>query len=230
MNATLTASDSLNIDAIRRELASETFACHVYLFGEVSSTNEVLRAVASEGAREGTVVIAEAQRAGRGRLGKPWFSPPGVNLYLSILLRPRVAPQAAPIFAQIAAVALTEAIAIEGVAATLRGPNDVLVDGRKVAGILLDCATRDGAVEQAIVGVGVNLNVTREALARGLGAEGTRATSLREAAGRDIDRNRFVAAFLNLFEKWLAVYRVRGAEGVRAAWREHAVSSATTLD
>jgi BirA family biotin operon repressor/biotin-[acetyl-CoA-carboxylase] ligase len=217
---TLTACDHLNIEAMRRDLASETFACHIYLFGEVSSTNEVLRRLAGEGAREGTVVIAEAQRAGRGRFGKPWFSPPGVNLYLSVLLRPDVPVKETPVFGQMAALALTEAIWIEGVPATVRWPNDVLIEGRKVAGILLECATRGDLVEHVIVGVGVNLNVTREALAVGLGPEPAGATSLREVAGQEIDRNRFVATFLNLFEKWLALYRTHGPAPVGAAWWE----------
>ncbi|MBI4609266.1 MAG: biotin--[acetyl-CoA-carboxylase] ligase [Candidatus Rokubacteria bacterium] len=210
----------LGIEAIRRKLSSETVGRQIYLFGGVSSTSGVLRGLAKAGAREGTVVLAEAQTEGRGRGGQPWFSPPGLNLYASVLFRPSIPLKAVPVFSFIASLALTEAIWGEGLRAAIKWPNDVLVERKKVAGSLVECASAGGQVEYVILGVGVNLNVRREALRAALGDAAHAATSLREVARREIDRNAFAATFLALLDRWCRVYATRGPEAVLAAWRD----------
>jgi BirA family biotin operon repressor/biotin-[acetyl-CoA-carboxylase] ligase len=210
----------LSIDEIRTRLVTDRVGFHTYLFGEVGSTNAVLRRLAQTGAADGTVVFAETQTAGRGRFGKLWFSPPGLNLYASVLFRPSIPRSAVPVFAMVASLALTDATWAESVPAAIRWPNDVLVDGRKVAGTLVSYASAGDVVEYVIVGVGVNINVDRAALVSGLGAAATEATSLAEAAGHPIDRNAFAAAFLNALEAWDATYRASGPEALLAAWRE----------
>jgi BirA family transcriptional regulator, biotin operon repressor / biotin---[acetyl-CoA-carboxylase] ligase len=212
--------DGLDVGAIRRRLAGEVLGTHVYVFSEVVSTNAALRDLADAGAREGTVVIAESQRRGRGRFGTEWFSPPGLNLHVSVLLRPNIAPSAAPIFSFIASLALTEAIWELGVPASVKWPNDVVVRGRKVAGARLDLGIVGDGVSYAVIGVGINANVLHADLARALGEAAADATSLREALGRPVDRNTLAAGFLNQLEKWLALYRARGADAVATAWRE----------
>lgn len=214
------AEDRLSIEQIRRKLVTERIGFQTYLFGEVGSTNTVLRRLAETGAPDGTVVLAEAQTMGRGRLGKPWFSPPGLNLYASVLLRPVIAPSAVPVFAFISSLALTDTIWAEGVPAGIKWPNDVLVDGRKVAGTLAAYASAGDLVEYVILGAGVNVNVDRATLATALGPAASTATSLRAVAGHPIDRNTFTAGFLNLLEKWDDEYRARGADAILAAWRE----------
>lgn len=213
-------SDCLCIELIRRHLATETVAYQMYLYQEVTSTNAVLRRLAEAGTREGTVVLAEAQTAGRGRLGKSWFSPPGVNLYVSVLFRPPIPPAEVPVFSLIASLALTDAIWAEGAPATITWPNDVLIEGRKVGGTLATYATGGDLVEYVILGAGVNLNVDEATLAAGLGPGAPGATSLRAVAGRPIDRNAFTAAFLNFLEKWWGICRKSGPDAVLAAWRE----------
>jgi BirA family transcriptional regulator, biotin operon repressor / biotin---[acetyl-CoA-carboxylase] ligase len=212
--------DRLAIEQVRRTLATERVGFQTYLFEEVGSTNTVLRRIADSGAPDGTVVLAETQSMGRGRLGKPWFSPPGLNLYASVLFRPPIAPSTVPVFSFISSLALTDAIWAEGLPAAIKWPNDVLVDGRKVAGTLAAYASAGDVVEYVILGVGVNLNVDRPALAGALGPAAAAATSLREAAGRRIDRNAFAAAFLNLLEKWDDEHRAHGGDALLAAWRE----------
>lgn len=212
--------DSLSVELIRQKLSSEIVGCQVYLFEQVSSTNAVLRALAKAGAREGTVVLAEEQTEGRGRLGQRWFSPPGVNLYASVLFRPAILPEAVPVFAFIASLALTEAIRAEGLPPAIKWPNDILVERKKVAGTLVECATAGDRVEYVILGTGVNLNVRREALRAALGDAAHAATSLREVAREKIDRNAFAATFLTLLERWFQVYVTRGPEAVLAAWRD----------
>ena len=212
--------DGLDVGAIRRRMAGEVVGSHLYVFSEVVSTNAALRDLADAGAREGTVVIAESQRGGRGRFGTAWFSPPGVNLYVSVLLRPQIAASSAPIFSFIASLALTESMWELGVPASVKWPNDVVVHGRKVAGARLDLGIVGDDVSYAVIGVGINANVLRGDLQRALGDAAADATSLREALGRPVDRNALAAAFLNQLEKWLALYRDRGPDAVANAWRE----------
>lgn len=215
------AHDSLCVDLIRRHLSTETVGRRILLYGGVSSTNVVLCGLAARGAVEGTVVLAEEQVQGRGRRGRGWFSPPGLNLYVSVLFRPHIDLREAPRFSFIASLALTEAIGAEGLPAQIKWPNDVLVDGRKVAGTLVDTADdAGGALRHVILGVGVNVNVDDEALTIALGRESRKATSLREAAGREIDRNLFAAAFLNRLEQWFGVARARVWDALLAAWRQ----------
>lgn len=215
------AADSLCIEVIRRQLETEVVGFQIELYQDVDSTNAALRRLAEAGAREGTVV--EAQHAGRGRRGTPWFSPPGLNLYASVLFRPPIGPNAVPVFSFITSLVLSDAIRAEGVPAAIKWPNDILIEGRKVAGSFGAFATVGDLVDYVILGAGVNLNVERPALQQGLGAAAPGAISVREAAGRPIDRNGFAAAYLNLLEKWFDVYRVSGPTAVLQAWRERDV-------
>jgi BirA family transcriptional regulator, biotin operon repressor / biotin---[acetyl-CoA-carboxylase] ligase len=121
-------------------------------FAEVGSTNDVLKERARQGAPEWTAVLAERQTAGRGRQGRAWASPPG-NLYLSVLLRPRFA--AASLIPLAAGLALAEAL--PQVEARLKWPNDVLVNGRKLAGILAEAQSGPSGLEQVVLGIGVNV-------------------------------------------------------------------------
>jgi BirA family transcriptional regulator, biotin operon repressor / biotin---[acetyl-CoA-carboxylase] ligase len=211
---------NLDIETIRKELGDEAAAKPLHLFSIVASTNSVLRDLAAKGAPEGTAVIADAQTAGRGRLGKPWFSPADVNLYVSMLFRPAIPPREATGFAFAGPLALADAIEAEGLDVTIKWPNDVLVEGKKVGGILAECATIDDRVDYVLLGFGVNLNVTHRALRDELGNSGHAATSLIECLGREIDRNAFAASLLNQLTAWVAVYRERGPAPLVAAWRD----------
>jgi BirA family biotin operon repressor/biotin-[acetyl-CoA-carboxylase] ligase len=216
---TQTMCDSLMIDRIRRSLRTETVGAHIYLFMAVGSTNAVLRDFARGGAAEGTVVIADGQTAGRGRAGRPWFSPPGVNLYVSTLLRPAITPSAVPVFAFIASLGLTDALAAESVKAAIKWPNDVVVDGRKIGGSLIEYAVSGSRLDYMILGTGVNLNVGADDLRAALSEEAEGATTLRAAAGRDIDRNVFAARLLTAIERWYATYSTDGPGAILTAWR-----------
>jgi BirA family biotin operon repressor/biotin-[acetyl-CoA-carboxylase] ligase len=212
-------ADRLSIDVIRRHLTTEVVGFQLHLCGEVSSTNTVLRRLADRGAREGTVVLAEEQTEGRGRVGVRWLSPAGSNAYVSVLFRPAVPLAAVPVFSFIAALALTDAIWSEGIAAGITWPNDIAVNGRKVAGCLGSYVQgRDGSAS-VILGAGVNVNIDRVALEAGLGPAAAHATSLREAAGHPVDRNRLVAAYLNALEQWWRAYRTAGTSGILKARR-----------
>jgi BirA family biotin operon repressor/biotin-[acetyl-CoA-carboxylase] ligase len=165
---------------------------------EIDSTQRRARELAQEGAEEGAVVIAEAQTAGRGRLGRTWHSPPGRNLYASILLRPAIIPTVVPQLALVVGLGVAEAIETLGLVPKLKWPNDVLLDGRKAVGILTEMEAELDRVRLVIVGIGVNVNVDRDELPPYLRDT---ATSLRMAAGRPIDRVRFTAALLASVER-----------------------------
>lgn len=212
--------DALSIELIRRQLSAKTVGRQIYLFGEVSSTNEALRHLARAGAREGTTVLAESQSAGRGRLGTSWFSPFGVNLYASVLFRPAISPKEAPVFSFMASLAVADAVRSVGLPAAIKWPNDILVNRKKVAGVLAELATSGDQLDYVILGAGVNLNVERQALLEALGDAGRAAASLRELAGREIDRNAFTASFLTFLDEWFHLYQDRHAEALLQAWRD----------
>ena len=224
------AIESLSIERIRQDLTAQTVGRHIYLFGEVASTNSVLVRLAKAGALEGTVVLAEGQTAGRGRMGKVWFSPAGVNLYASILFRPPCAPSEVAVFSFIASLALFDAVQEEGAEPAIKWPNDILAGKKKVAGILAESAVSEDRVNFVILGAGVNLNVERETLRSALGPAGQNAVSLREATGREIDRNAFVARFLTLLDEWFQIYRSKGARVILQAWRDRDITTGRRVE
>jgi BirA family biotin operon repressor/biotin-[acetyl-CoA-carboxylase] ligase len=177
------------------------------------------------GAESGLVVLADSQTAGRGRLGRVWHSPPGENLYLSVLLRPARPAAEIPPLTLLAGAAVAESLAALGLAPRLKWPNDVELverrDGgerrRKVAGILTETATAGHRVEQVVVGIGLNVNGTSfpPELA-------DRATSLRRALGRSIDRQQLLAAVLGALEALYEDFERRGPAAAVEAFIAHA--------
>ena len=177
---------------------------------EIDSTQRRARELGQEGAAEGTVVIAEAQTAGRGRLGRTWHSPPGRNVYASILLRPDVMPTVVPQLALVVGLGVAGAIETLGLAPKLKWPNDVLLDGRKAVGILTEMEAELDRVRLVIVGIGVNVNLDRGDLPPYLRDT---ATSLKIAAGRPIDRVRFMAQILTSVERAYGRFTREGFAG-----------------
>jgi BirA family biotin operon repressor/biotin-[acetyl-CoA-carboxylase] ligase len=224
------ATEPLDIDRIRETLTASIVGSRLHLLDEVPSTNAVLHELAKAGAREGAVVLAEGQSAGRGRLGKAWFSPSGVNLYASVLFRPRIAPGEVVVFSFIAPLALFDTIQEEGVEPAIKWPNDVLIENRKVAGVLAESSLVGDRVDFVILGVGVNLNVEPDALRAALGPAGYHALSLREVLRREIDRNAFAARFLTLLDEWFQIYLASGAGAILRAWRDRDITTGRRVE
>jgi BirA family transcriptional regulator, biotin operon repressor / biotin---[acetyl-CoA-carboxylase] ligase len=160
-------------------------------------------------------VVAAAQRRGRGRLGRTWYSPPGDNLYISCVLRPPLAPVAVPPVTLAAGVAVAEAVVDFGVRAAVKWPNDVVVAGRKLAGILTEMTTRGGSLEFLVLGIGINL-ATR-AFPPELAAI---ATSLALESGTVVPAAEFRARLLPALEIWLDRFFAGGVPAVAPAWTE----------
>jgi BirA family biotin operon repressor/biotin-[acetyl-CoA-carboxylase] ligase len=186
-------------------------------FDEVASTNEIAFKLAQEGAAHGEIVVAESQTRGRGRRGRSWESPPGLNLYFSVILRPELTPQRAPELTLVAAVALAETLREAGAEAEIKWPNDVQVDGRKIAGILTELSADTDSVHFVVVGVGVNLNAHADDFAPEVAKL---ATSLWEARGERVPRALFTAALWTRLESWLDRHADQGFEPVRRHWRD----------
>ena len=177
------------LDRCRARLGG--FAAHTLWFPEVGSTNDIAARLAESGAAEGTIVVAEAQSAGRGRLGRNWSSPCGAGLYVSTVLRP--GQRAAALVTIAAGVAVCEGIrAATGLTPDLKWPNDALIAGRKVAGVLAEASAADGALQYVVLGVGINL-----ALAAHPPEIAERATSLEAELGRPVDRGLVLAELLS---------------------------------
>ena len=183
---------------------------------ETRSTNDDVASLARDGAPEGLWLRAERQTGGRGRQGRDWHSPPG-NLYTSTLVRLRDGDPPAPTLALVAAVALHEIAKLYASEVTIKWPNDLLVAGAKLAGILLERAD-----EAVVIGIGVNLAHHPEALGRP-------ATSLAALTGTAPDPANFVEALAESFARWLARWRGEGLPPIRAHWLAAAHPVGTAL-
>jgi BirA family transcriptional regulator, biotin operon repressor / biotin---[acetyl-CoA-carboxylase] ligase len=186
-------------------------------FDSIGSTNDRARALAEDGAEHGEVVVAEAQTGGRGRRGRAWSSPPGRNVYFSVILRPDLPPARAPELTLLASVAVCDALRQAGVQAGIKWPNDLLAGGRKIAGILTELASEPDRVSWVVIGIGVNVNAAEEDFPEELRPI---ATSMRIERGTPAPRALFLAACLTSLEGWLDRHGEEGFEPVRQAWRE----------
>ena len=193
----------------------------LHWYEELGSTSDRAKELADEGADPGTVVVAETQTAGRGRRGRVWASPPRRNLYFSVILRPELPPARAPELTLVASVALCDALRQAGVQAGIKWPNDLLVSGKKIAGILTELAAEPDRVHWVVVGAGVNVNARAEDFPEELRAA---ATSVLLERGQAAPRALFAAACFTALEEWLDRHAEDGFGPVRDAWRERSVT------
>ncbi len=182
------------------------------------STNDDAAHLGREGAPEGTTVIADAQTHGRGRRGRSWVSPANVNVYVSVLLRPPIEPERCPQIGLAAGLAAVNAIRTLLPAAQLKWPNDVLVRGRKLCGILAEMSAREGRVlDFVVVGVGVNVNADQADFPPELAGL---ATSMRIELGEPIDREAFVASLLRELGREYHEFLASGFGQLRQRWEQ----------
>lgn len=203
---------------IQAGLGTEQIGKEIYTLPQASSTNEVAFRLALKGAEEGTAVLAELQTKGKGRMGRTWESPAGLNIYLSIILRPRMVPSKTPLITLMAAVACAEAIdEVAGLLPAIKWPNDLLLEGKKLGGILTEADMELDTINFVVVGIGINVNMTRLSFPPSIKDT---ATSLQEALGREISRIALIQAILRHMEQWYERLRQgRGAEITRR-WKE----------
>ena len=209
----------LRIHDLQGASAAKRLGTKFHYFTEIDSTNSYARRLAEQGAGEGEVVIAEQQNAGRGRSGRSWFSPPFVNLYTSIVLRPKLAPAHAPQITLMAAVALAETVAgFIPSRPAIKWPNDILVDGKKVAGILTESSCTAVGIEFVILGIGVNLNLPRARMPETIR---DRATSLMEIAGKPLSRELFLRRLIQDLDRCYGILGDLGFAAIAPRWETY---------
>ena len=180
-------------DQIHTKWAGKT----VHFARETDSTNLWIKRLAKEGAPEGTLALAEFQSAGRGRLGRSWEVPEGTSVMMSILLRPKFEPQYAPTLTLVMGMAVAKAVKKLGFDVSIKWPNDVVVSHKKICGSLTEMGVRDGKIDYAVIGVGINVNIREfpEEMA-------DKATSLYLESGRKFDRSQIPGLVMEAFEEY----------------------------
>src|SRR3989338_996121 len=205
--------DKLLPHEIQSGLNTRTFGKNVVTFNTVGSTMDEAFRLGMEGAPEGTVVCAETQTQGRGRLGRVWSSPKAKGIYCSLILRPRLPPGQLSQLTLTAAVALAEALRdAAGIEPAIKWPNDILIGGKKLAGILTELRAETDQVKFVVVGMGINVNTSASQLVDG-------ASSLRAETGRVLNRVVVLQHILRSFEAWYAVLGRGRFDLVIKAWK-----------
>lgn len=222
----MSPSAPLTIDDIRSTLATKSLGHRLYLHHALSSTNSEALSLAHAGAVHGTVVVAESQSSGRGRHGRPWFSPSGTNLYCSVVVR-GIGPGLS-LSEWLSWVPLTSALAVAeavqdaaAISLSLKWPNDLLLHERKVGGLLCESFLASAADPIVVIGIGLNVNVPREAFPEELQPI---AASLLEVSRQPIDRNRLIARLLLELEQSLDELRSYGPARLRRAYTTRCIT------
>ena len=206
----------LDLSLVREILGATRLGNKFHYFEQIGSTNTHAGELAESGAAEGEVVIAESQTHGRGRLGRRWESPPWANLYFSIVLRPKLAPEHAAQITLMAAVAVAEAVAsFIAQEITIKWPNDILVDGRKLAGILTEASCSAGRVEYVILGVGINVNTAIDSMPDEIRRG---ATSLFDLTGKNVSRENVLHRLIRDLDRCYGVLEASGFDALRPRW------------
>ncbi|SFS80799.1 biotin--[acetyl-CoA-carboxylase] ligase [Paenibacillus sp. BC26] len=195
----------------------------IRMFDSVDSTQNIAQRLAEEGAEEGTLVIAEQQTSGRGRLGRKWVSPSGKGIYMSFILRPGMPLHFAPQLTLLTAVALCRAL--RAIAAPLdigiKWPNDLLIGGKKISGILLESTAEEERLRYVIAGIGISVNLTADDFPQELLDI---ATSLQIELGKPLDRADIIAGFFEQFEQLYTIYQKDGFGPIRMLWEALSVT------
>jgi BirA family biotin operon repressor/biotin-[acetyl-CoA-carboxylase] ligase len=185
--------------------------------GTVDSTNTYAMELAENGAGHGTVVIAENQTNGRGRMGRTWVSPPGGNIYMSVILRPLMRLKDTTLLTIMSGIACCRAIRdITALATEIKWPNDVVISGKKLGGILTELKSKGDRISFAIIGIGINVNVPLEGFppdVRGM------ATSIRDETAKDHSTDVIIEGVLNEIDLWTAILDEKGGAPILDEWR-----------
>ena len=212
----LSSPDILLPEEIMSGLDTSRIGNHIIRLDNIGSTNIEAFRMAEDGADEGTVIIADTQQRGKGRLGREWLSPPGVNIYCSVILRPPIPPVSAYQLTFLSAVAVARAVEqTVSVQPRIKWPNDILLNGRKIAGLLNEMSAETEKVNFVILGIGVNLNMSSEQFPDNLRHP---ASSLMIECGSEIERKVFLKTLLKELDTLYDGYLRHGDAPVREEW------------
>ncbi|MEI7815657.1 MAG: biotin--[acetyl-CoA-carboxylase] ligase [Desulfuromonadales bacterium] len=213
----MSSPDSIDPHEVKTQLDSTIIGRRLEFLKITISTNADAFRLAEEGATEGTVVLADAQNGGKGRRGRIWASPAGANLYCSVILRPAIMPYEAPQLTFLSAVAVARAIELTTkLTPEIKWPNDLLISGKKIAGLLNEMSAETDGINFVILGIGVNLNMKAEQFPENLRHP---ATSLFLESGTRVDRSIFTSTMLNELDRLYTDFLSYGFGPIREEWQ-----------
>ena len=215
------APDLLLPSEVQIGLDTKIIGKQMEYYPSVDSTNRAAKALAYHGAEDGTIVVAEEQTGGKGRLERKFFSPRVKGIWFSIILRPNFSPHETPKFTLMSAVAVVEAMKRFNLKAGIKWPNDILFDGRKLVGILTEITGELGKISYLVIGVGINVNISREEFPEELRDI---AASLSEINGEQIPRVKFFRAVLEEFDKLYIEVTANGFDKILERWKENNIT------
>lgn len=195
----------LSKESITKNINTKVLGRNVEYMYEVDSTNEQIKRMAQD-SPDGLLVVADAQISGKGRLGRTWSSPHGDNIYMSFLIKKDISPMKAPMITILAAMAVLDAVKHYTDAVYIKWPNDIVVNGKKICGILTEMKTRADITEYVVVGIGINVNT--ETFAQDIE---DKATSLLLETGKRTDRSQIVGMVMVSFEKYFETFTEDGS-------------------
>ena len=211
--------DLLLPQEIQRGLSTNYIGKEIFYFPELKSTNIIAKEKAlhrAEGIDEGTLIIAERQSAGKGRLGREWFSPVG-GIWLSIILYPQLSPSYISRITLMTAVAAVKAIKIcTQIKPQIKWPNDILINEKKVCGILTEMSAELDIINWVVVGIGINANIDLRDFPKDIREK---TISLKEISGKEISRVKLAQAFLQEFEKYYKILKRREFSSILKEWK-----------
>lgn len=213
--------DLLHPETILSGLITERIGQYIDYHRAVASTQQIAHQLAREGAPEGTLVIADEQRAGRGRMGRSWHSPPGQGIWMSLIIRPNIALPSSPQLTLLTSVAIVRCFREIGVEAGIKWPNDIYANERKLCGVLTELQANPDRIDYAIIGVGMNVNMVEKDVPDELKHK---AGSLRMVLGQTVDRVKVIQSFCHHFEEWYNLYLREGFSSIRTVWEARSVS------
>ena len=209
-------TEHITKEKICEKLETEDLAKEILCFRKVFSTNSIAKFLANHDAEEGTILISEIQTNARGRLGKKWEAPDG-GVWMSMILRPQVPPARIGLITLATGVAIAKAIRSLGVDAKIKWPNDVLIHGNKISGVLTEVNATFNEIDWVVVGIGIDSNLKLEDFSEDIRI-GT--TTLTEELPSKVDENELIAIFLNEFEKVYQLYKDGEIETILKDWRD----------
>jgi len=214
----ISSPDRLFSSEIASYLNTKFIAKKIYYFDTLPSTMDIAMQLGMKGTPEGTIVLAEAQTKGRGRLGRNWLSPKYKGIYLSLILRPKILPNQTPILTLLVAVSICEAVKEKvGIDAQIKWPNDIFIRNKKLGGILTELNAEMDVVRFVVIGVGLNVNNDKKTLVSG-------ATSLKEHKKEAVNRIELLQEMLRRIEANYMLFQEEGSKPVIERWRQYNVT------
>ncbi|MGM7721946.1 biotin--[acetyl-CoA-carboxylase] ligase [Metabacillus sp. Hm71] len=219
--------DKISSNEIQLGLKTELMGRNIHFEETVTSTQKIAQSLANEGAPEGTIVVADQQTSGRGRMSRVWYSPSGTGIWMSMIIRPKIPINRTPQLTLLTAVAIVQAIEeLTPLKPDIKWPNDILLNGKKIVGILTELQAEADQVHSVIIGTGINVNQTKEDFPEELQNV---ATSIKVETGSDWERAQFIQTILLKFEGLYSLFLSQGFKPIKLLWESYAISLQKTI-